>query len=134
MAAIAVFVMLLALALAWFFWFPPGPEPFVVHLAGSGRADERALTAPPDRPLVLHIEGTVSPPDAVSWEVSVVEAASGAEVFSEAGVRSGERELLVNVPQGLSRAGRYDVRATAQGGAATRPLELNLHFYIAPAP
>jgi hypothetical protein len=135
MSAAAVLVMLVALATAWYLWFPAQAEPFTIRLEGGSRDNERTLMAPPDRPLVLHVAGSISLTDAIAYEVSITESSSGTQVFSQAGIRpTGESGLRVEVPQGLGRAGRYDVHVTAQGGAATRPVDERFHFFIAAAP
>lgn len=135
MAAAAVLVMLVALATAWYLWFPAGAEPFPIQLEEASRDNDRALMAPPDRPLVLQMAAPSSHLDALSYEISVTEASSGERVFSQAGIRStGESVLRVEMPLGIGRPGRYDVHVTAQGGAATSPVDERFHFFIAAAP
>ena len=138
MAAAAVLVMLIALATAWYLWFPPGAQPFHIRIEAATRDNDRALMAPPDRPLVLHlphVASPASPSEALSCEVLVTEASSGAQVFSQSGIRStGESGLRVEIPRGLPRAGRYDVRVIAHGSAIALTVNEQFHFFVAEAP
>jgi hypothetical protein len=127
--------MLLVLALTWYFRLPSTPKSFEVKMGGEMRGIADEPVAPRGRPLILSIGAPISHLDTVSYNVVVTETFTGAEILTRTGVRpAGESEIRLDIPEGLPRAGRYDVRVMEITGTGIKPLEETFHFSIAESP